>query len=104
MFEIRKEEYFNKGLMKDAKEVEEAQDMAIEALSSAEADWIPCEIEGLPPEGEEVLVSDGKHIWIDESVAGDATEEGYMMWWDNGSDWTDTAWMPLPEPYKGAVK
>ena len=33
LFEIRKEEYFNKGMMKDAKEVEEAQDMAIEALS-----------------------------------------------------------------------
>lgn len=33
LFEIRKEEYFNKGMMKDAKEVEEAQYMAIEALS-----------------------------------------------------------------------
>lgn len=32
LFEIRKEEYFNKGMMKDAKEVEEAQHMAIEAL------------------------------------------------------------------------
>ena len=34
LFEIRKEEYFNKGMMKDAKEVEEAQHMAIEALSA----------------------------------------------------------------------
>lgn len=32
LFEIRKEEYFNKGMMEDAKEVEEAQRMAIEAL------------------------------------------------------------------------
>ena len=32
LFEIRKEEYFNKGMMEDAKEVEEAQHMAIEAL------------------------------------------------------------------------
>lgn len=32
LFEIRKEEYFNKGIMEDAKEVEEAQHMAIEAL------------------------------------------------------------------------
>lgn len=33
LFEIRKEEYFNKGMMEDVKEVEEAQHMAIEALS-----------------------------------------------------------------------
>lgn len=33
LFEIRKEEYFNKGIIEDAKEVEEAQHMAIEALS-----------------------------------------------------------------------
>ena len=32
LFEIRKEEYFNKGMMEDAKEVEEAKRMAIEAL------------------------------------------------------------------------
>lgn len=32
LFEIRKEGYFNKGMMEDAKEVEEAQHMAIEAL------------------------------------------------------------------------
>ena len=32
LFEIRKEEYFNKGMMKDAKEVEEAQRMVIETL------------------------------------------------------------------------
>lgn len=35
LFEIRKEEYFNKGTMEDAKEVEEAQCMAIEALKFA---------------------------------------------------------------------
>lgn len=34
LFEIRKEEYFNKGMMKDAKEVDEAQHMAIEALQA----------------------------------------------------------------------
>lgn len=34
LFEIRKEEYFNKGMMEDAKEVEEAQCMAIEALQT----------------------------------------------------------------------
>lgn len=40
LFEIRKEEYFNKGMMKDAKEVEEAQHMAIEALENKPT---PCE-------------------------------------------------------------
>lgn len=39
LFEIRKEEYFNKGIMEDAKEVEEAQHMAIEAL---ECERIKC--------------------------------------------------------------
>jgi len=34
LFEIRKEEYFNKSMMEDAKEVEQAQHMAIEALSA----------------------------------------------------------------------
>ena len=32
LFEIQKEEYFNKRMMEDAKEVEEAQHMAIDAL------------------------------------------------------------------------
>lgn len=42
LFEIRKEEYFNKGMMKDAKEVEEAQTMVLEALSaeSEPGEWI----------------------------------------------------------------
>ena len=78
----------------------EAIDMAIEALK-AETEWVPCDTGGMSPEGEEVLVSNGRHIWIDESVAGDITEEGCMMWWGDGSDWIDTAWMPLPKPYKG---
>ena len=41
LFEIRKEEYFNKGMMKDAKEVEEAQTMVLEALSveAVQGEW-----------------------------------------------------------------
>lgn len=82
----------------------EAFDMAIEALS-ARTEWVSCYTSGMPPEGEEVLVSNGKHIWIDESVAGDTTEDGYvMMWWGDGSDWIDTAWMPLPKPYKDGAE
>lgn len=34
LFEIRKEEYFNRRMMEDAKEVEEAQRMVLEALSA----------------------------------------------------------------------
>lgn len=63
----------------------------LEALPSAEAEWIPCETSGMPPEGEAVLMSDGNRIWIDETVA----------WWGDRSDWIGTAWMPLPKPYKG---
>lgn len=36
LFEIRKEEYFNKGMMKDAKEVEEAQHIVIYALQEVD--------------------------------------------------------------------
>ena len=36
LFEIRKEEYFNKGMMKDAKEVEEAQHIVISALQEVD--------------------------------------------------------------------
>jgi len=39
LFEIRKEEYFNKSMMEDAKEVEQAQHMAIEALENQKC-WI----------------------------------------------------------------
>ena len=71
-----------------SEETKEAIDMAIEALK-AKAEWIPCDTSGMPPEGEEVLVSDGRHIWIDESVAGDITEEGCMMWWQNNPNETN---------------
>ena len=74
----------------DPEPYEQALTMAIKALS-AEAEWIPCDTSGMPPEGESVLMSDGNHIWIDETVA----------WWGDRSDWIGTAWMPLPTPYKG---
>lgn len=61
----------------------------IRELPSADPKWIPCDTSGMPPEGEAVLMSDGKHIWIDETVA----------WWGDRSDWIGTAWMPLPKPY-----
>ena len=42
LFEIRKEEYFNKGWMEDAKEVDEAQQMAIDALSAEAVQVVRC--------------------------------------------------------------
>ena len=66
----------------------------IDKQPTAEAEWIPCETSGMPPEGEAVLVSDGNRIWIDETVA----------WWGDRSDWIGTAWMPLPKPYKGGAE
>lgn len=36
LFEIRKEQYFNKGMMKDAKEVQEAQHIVIDALQEVD--------------------------------------------------------------------
>lgn len=63
----------------------------IRELPSAEAEWIPCDTSGMPPEGEAVLMSDGKSVWIDETVA----------WWGYRPDWSGMAWMPMPEPYKG---
>ena len=64
-------------------------DMAIEALSAeAVQGWIPCDTSSMPPEGEAVLMSDGKHIWIDCTVAS----------WGDRSEWIGTAWMPMPKP------
>ena len=70
-----------------------ALDKAIKALS--ERHWIPCS-ERLPEESDEdaveVLVTygDGKWVDVDEFIDGDFV-------YHNGV----TAWMPLPEPYKG---
>ena len=53
-------------------------------------------VENLPEYGEEVLITDGENIWIDK-FDEDISGEVYL------SDTVDevTAWMPLPNPYKG---
>ena len=49
----------------------------------------------MPEEGEEILVTNGIHVWLDVCDVYD----GYGL--ESGSDWIDmTAWMPLPEPYE----
>lgn len=51
---------------------------------------------GLPDDGEDVLVTNGKHVWSDTFFNGDC------CYFDSGSIPYDeaTAWMPLPEPPK----
>lgn len=53
-------------------------------------------IDGLPDLGEEVLVTDGKRVWIDSFDIDDFV---YLSGTDNEVDRVK-AWMPLPEPYK----
>ena len=53
-------------------------------------------IDGLPDLGEEVLVTDGKYVWIDSFDIDDSV---YLSGTDNEVDGVK-AWMPLPEPYK----
>lgn len=61
--------------------------------------WIPVS-ERLPDYNEEVLITDGKYVTIDERYFLENTEDGEAYTWGiNG--WNDVvAWMPLPEPYK----
>ena len=50
----------------------------------------------VPDDEEEILLSDGKHVWTDTFINDG---ECYL---DGGDDIDDgMAWMPLPEPYKG---
>lgn len=54
-------------------------------------------VENLPDYGEEVLVTDGKNVWIDFFDEDDCV---YLSGTDTEIDGV-TAWMPLPNPYKG---
>lgn len=62
----------------------------------ANSDW-SYTIENLPDYGEEVLVTDGKNVWIDSFDEDDCV---YLSGTDGEIDGV-TAWMPLPNPYKG---
>lgn len=95
----------------------EALDMAIEALSEPKTEWIPFTNRPLtdeekeeypdwiyifdcplPDDEEEILLSNGKHVWTDTFIADG---ECYL---DGGDDIDEgMAWMPFPEPYKEDV-
>lgn len=53
-------------------------------------------VENLPDYGEEVLVTDGKHVWADSFDVDDFV---YLSGTDSEIDGV-IAWMLLPEPYK----
>lgn len=75
-----------------------AIDMAIEALKHHEPHWIPV-TEGLPEVGENALLS-----YFDEITIGWLNSDGlwsiYDGWKCVNADEV-SAWMPLPEPWKG---
>jgi len=54
-------------------------------------------VENLPDYGEEVLVTNGKNVWVDSF---DEDDYVYLSGTDGEID-SVTAWMPLPNPYKG---
>jgi hypothetical protein len=54
-------------------------------------------VENLPEYGEEVLVTNGKSVWVDSF---DEDDYVYLSGTDGEIDGV-TAWMPLPNPYKG---
>lgn len=56
-------------------------------------------VEPLPDYGEEVLVTDGKSVWVDSFQMDD------FLYLEVDTDIeTCVAWMPLPEPYREEVK
>lgn len=84
-------------------EIYNAQMVLLKLVDKAESfEWIPFEMEEgflycqIPDVDEEILVTDGKHVWQDTWIEyGD----GYAL--DSNYELDEvTAWMPLPKPYK----
>lgn len=68
-------------------------------LTDEEEEWYPQSkgmVENLPCYDKEVLVTDGKNIWIDSFDVDDFV---YLSGTDDDIDGV-IAWMELPEPYK----
>jgi hypothetical protein len=54
----------------------------------------------IPDDDEEIMVTDGKYVWEDTFM-----NDGQDCWLDGSNKFLVeevTAWMPKPEPYKGA--
>lgn len=96
------EDYENTGITPEQLQVisEEYSKMAKELAELRQQNqWIPVS-ELLPDYDEEVLITNGKYVIIDERRYLENTEDGEAYTWDiNG--WDDViAWRPLPELYK----
>lgn len=84
-------------------EIYNAQMVFLKLVDKAESfEWIPFEMEEgflycqIPDVDEEILVTDGKHVWQDTWIEYD---DGYAL--DSNYELDEvTAWMPLPKPYK----
>lgn len=84
-------------------EIYNAQMVLLKLVDKAESfEWIPFEMEEgflycqIPDVDEEILVTDGKHVWQDTWIEYD---NGYAL--DSNYELDEvTAWMPLPNPYK----
>lgn len=75
----------------------------IKALPSAQLGWIPCST-ALPKDEEEVIVSihdDSGDYACDYTSSGWYAAAGEFWVVDNETNMRVTAWMPLPEPWKG---
>ena len=85
--------------------IDKAYDVAIKALEQPEQQWIPCS-ERLPDQYGNYLISiDGEEPDIGTINPNDP--RGWSLCDANGFYWASdkmlniTAWMPLPEPYRG---
>lgn len=94
--------------------IQYVSDIILQDLPSAAAEWIPftrrpmtkeeqeyypdCTFMFdcvLPDDGDEILVSNGRFVWMDTFC----NDDGCYL--DGGDDIDeDMAWMPLPKPYK----
>ena len=84
-------------------EANKIMDAFDEYVESNEPHWIPV-TERLPTEGESVLLGDdNKNMTLGRLIR---TDGGYKWdvyaWWHDLDDWS--AWMPLPEPFKGVTE
>jgi len=76
---------------------------AINALPSAEAEWIPCS-ERLPSMRTEVIYSFDGIVSTGYMTDRDFNGEKMELHWEDlecGATIEPIAWMPLPKPYKG---
>lgn len=111
--EARREMFFAKREVMADSYIDKAYDMAIKALEEPERTgrWIPCS-ERLPdrPTGYLFYYFRDEYVLADEYIVMiEGASDPTCLYW-TGKEWCDinedeiysvTAWMPLPEPYKG---